>query len=56
MKQTDRTLAALKTSFVPVEIFVAHVSTVKTNHLATGVTRVGKVGLVARDARGSLVC
>ena len=55
MKQTDRTLAALETSFMPVEIFVAHIPTVKTNHLATRVTRIGKVGLIARDTRGSLV-
>ena len=56
MQKTDRTLATLEAGFVPVEISVAHVATVKSNHLAARVAGAGKVGLIARDTRGSLVC
>ena len=55
MKKTDRALATLEAGLVPVEISVAHVPTVKPDHLAARVARAGKVGLVARDTRGSLV-
>ena len=55
MQQTDGALAALEARLVPMEISVAHVPTVKSNHLAARVARAGKVGLVTRDTRGSLV-